>query len=106
MAQILDEIEGCVPALRRYARALTHDRDQADDLVRAGGLLDPVRMPRRERRDRGLGLLDAPALVRVDRDPDIGAHHVPGQPQAAPVVVDIGADLQLDLPESVRDRLP
>ncbi|MGN6770805.1 MAG: sigma-70 family RNA polymerase sigma factor [Rhizobiaceae bacterium] len=33
MAQILDEIEGCVPALRRYARALTHDRDQADDLV-------------------------------------------------------------------------
>jgi RNA polymerase sigma-70 factor (ECF subfamily) len=33
MAQILDEIEGCVPALRRYARALTHDHDQADDLV-------------------------------------------------------------------------
>lgn len=33
MAQILDEIEECVPALRRYARALTHDADRADDLV-------------------------------------------------------------------------
>jgi RNA polymerase sigma-70 factor, ECF subfamily len=29
----LDEIEGCVPALRRYARALTRDADRADDLV-------------------------------------------------------------------------
>jgi len=33
MVRILDEIEGCVPALRRYARALTHDPDHADDLV-------------------------------------------------------------------------
>src|SRR5690606_39142372 len=33
MSQVLDEIEGCVPALRRYARALTHDTDRADDLV-------------------------------------------------------------------------
>nr|WP_248306488.1 sigma-70 family RNA polymerase sigma factor [Devosia oryzisoli] len=29
----MDEIEACVPALRRYARALTHDADRADDLV-------------------------------------------------------------------------
>ena len=29
----LDEIEACVPALRRYARALTRDADRADDLV-------------------------------------------------------------------------
>ena len=29
----LDEIETCVPALRRYARALTHNADRADDLV-------------------------------------------------------------------------
>jgi RNA polymerase sigma-70 factor (ECF subfamily) len=33
MSQLMDEIEGCVPALRRYARALTHDPDRADDLV-------------------------------------------------------------------------
>lgn len=30
---ILDEIEAAIPALRRYAHALTRDRDQADDLV-------------------------------------------------------------------------
>lgn len=29
----MDEIADCVPALRRYARALTHERDSADDLV-------------------------------------------------------------------------
>ena len=33
MSGFLDEIEGYVPALRRYARALTHDADLADDLV-------------------------------------------------------------------------
>jgi RNA polymerase sigma-70 factor (ECF subfamily) len=33
VADILHEIEACVPALRRYARALTHDVDRADDLV-------------------------------------------------------------------------
>ena len=29
----LDEIEAAIPALRRYARALVHDRAEADDLV-------------------------------------------------------------------------
>ena len=33
MSNFLDEIEGCVPALRRYARALTRNADRADDLV-------------------------------------------------------------------------
>jgi RNA polymerase sigma-70 factor (ECF subfamily) len=33
MSRVVDEIEDCVPALRRYARALTHDADRADDLV-------------------------------------------------------------------------
>ena len=33
MQQFLDEIEGSVPALRRYARALTRNADRADDLV-------------------------------------------------------------------------
>jgi RNA polymerase sigma-70 factor, ECF subfamily len=33
VSAVLDEIETCVPALRRYARALTHDADLADDLV-------------------------------------------------------------------------
>jgi RNA polymerase sigma-70 factor (ECF subfamily) len=33
LQQFLDEIEGAIPALRRYARALTRDADRADDLV-------------------------------------------------------------------------
>ena len=33
MSDFLDEIEAAVPALRRYARALTRDIDRADDLV-------------------------------------------------------------------------
>ena len=33
MVDFLDELETCIPALRRYARALTHDIDRADDLV-------------------------------------------------------------------------
>lgn len=33
MQQFLDEIEESVPALRRYARALTRNADRADDLV-------------------------------------------------------------------------
>lgn len=30
---LLDEIESCLPALRRYAHALVRDREAADDLV-------------------------------------------------------------------------
>ncbi len=33
MSRFLDEVEACVPSLRRFARALTHEADQADDLV-------------------------------------------------------------------------
>lgn len=33
MVDFLDELETCIPALRRYARALTRDADHADDLV-------------------------------------------------------------------------
>lgn len=33
MDQFIDAVEACVPALRRYARALTRNVDQADDLV-------------------------------------------------------------------------
>jgi RNA polymerase sigma-70 factor (ECF subfamily) len=33
LSDFLDEVEACVPALRRYARALTRNADLADDLV-------------------------------------------------------------------------
>ncbi|KIZ38297.1 MULTISPECIES: RNA polymerase sigma factor [Rhodopseudomonas] len=35
MDEIAAEIEPLIPSLRRYARALLHDRDAADDLVQA-----------------------------------------------------------------------
>lgn len=33
MARPINELEGFIPSLRRYARSLTHNVDQADDLV-------------------------------------------------------------------------
>jgi RNA polymerase sigma-70 factor (ECF subfamily) len=33
VVDFLDELQACVPALRRYARALARDIDRADDLV-------------------------------------------------------------------------
>jgi RNA polymerase sigma-70 factor (ECF subfamily) len=33
MAGVRDGLAGLIPSLRRLARALTHDRDAADDLV-------------------------------------------------------------------------
>jgi RNA polymerase sigma-70 factor (ECF subfamily) len=33
LSDFLDQVEACVPALRRYARALTRNADLADDLV-------------------------------------------------------------------------
>jgi RNA polymerase sigma-70 factor (ECF subfamily) len=33
LSEFLDQVEACVPALRRYARALTRNADLADDLV-------------------------------------------------------------------------
>ena len=50
MSEFLDQIEACVPALRRYAQALTRDADVADDLVqdcleralRRRGLFRPI----------------------------------------------------------------
>ena len=33
MSDFFDQVEACVPALRRYARALTRNADLADDLV-------------------------------------------------------------------------
>jgi RNA polymerase sigma-70 factor (ECF subfamily) len=35
VADFIDELEACVPSLRRYARALAGERDLADDLVQS-----------------------------------------------------------------------
>jgi hypothetical protein len=58
---------------------------------------------RLEPRDR---LVDAPPLVGVDRDADVPAHDLAGDPQPAHVVVEVRAHLELDLAEARCDGLP
>lgn len=81
------------------------DGGVAQHVVGAGGFLDPVRVELGE----GLGPADrlghVPALVGVDRHADVGSDDRTGHPAAADVVVEVGADLQLDLPEAVGDGL-
>ena len=75
------------------------DGGVAEDVVGGGGLLDPVRVVRRQRAhpvDRGL---DVPALVGVDGDADTVTDRLTGGPHSAYVVLHIGTDLQLDLGE-------
>ena len=82
------------------------DGGQAENLVRARRLLDPVRIPGTQLGDGTDRLRHAPALVGVYGYPDVGSDRFPCQCQAACINVDIGADLQLDLGEPLRDRLP
>ena len=96
----------CSPVAILTGATAARIRGQAEDLVRARRLLDPVRVPWRQRPDRRDRLRYAPPLVRVDRDPDSRADRVPGQRQPPGVQRQVGADLQLDLAEAVGDRLP
>ena len=96
----------CSPTAILIGATAAADRGQAEDLVRARRLLDPVRIPRGQGGDRGRRLRDPPALVRVDRDADARADRVPGERHAAGVHLQVDADLQLDLAEPVADRLP
>ncbi|GAA4938390.1 hypothetical protein GCM10023238_00090 [Streptomyces heliomycini] len=114
----LDDVEGAGleelleddPVLRVLAGGHLHRGDGAadgrvaEDVVGAGGLLDPVRVELRE----GLGpadrLVHVPALVGVDRDAHIRSDGRAGGPAAPQVVVEVGADLELDLAETVGDR--
>ena len=80
------------------------DRGVAEDVVGAGGLLDPVRVERGQRPGPADGLGDVPALVGVDGDAHAGADDRAGGAAAPYVVVEVGADLQLDLGEAVGDR--
>lgn len=77
----------------------------AEDVVGAGGLLDPVGLELGEGLGPGDRLVHVPPLVGVDGDPDVGADHRAGDPAAAYVVREIGTHLQLDLPEPVGDGL-
>lgn len=76
-----------------------------EDVVGAGGLLDPVRVVRCQGLHPVDGLGHVPALVGVHGDPDVGADRLAGQPHPAQVVVQVAADLELDLPEARGDGL-
>lgn len=93
MSRFLDEMEACVPALRRYARALTHNPDLADDLVqdcleraiRKGHLWKPSG-PLRAWLFRVLLNVYRNDLRRRRRAPDpIPFENLPSEPRAANV---------------------
>src|SRR4051794_20310815 len=77
----------------------------AEDVVGARRLLDPVRVERRERAYPAHRLADVPALVGVDGDADVRPAGLARDPQAADVVVEVRADLELDLLVPVREGL-
>lgn len=81
------------------------DGGVTEDVVGTGRLLDPVGLELGEGLGPGDRLVHVPALVGVDGDADVGADHRAGDPAAAYVVRQIGAHLQLDLPEPVGDGL-
>ena len=70
----------------RDRRDAAGDRGVAEHVVGAGRLLDPGEVERRESVDPLDRLGDVPALVGVDRDPDVGPDGRAGDPQAAHVV--------------------
>ena len=81
------------------------DRGVTEHVVGAGGLLDPERLEPRQRVDPLDRLRHIPDLVRVDHQRRVRADHLARDGQAADVVVEVGADLELDVPVAGVDRL-
>lgn len=77
----------------------------AEHVVGTGRFLDPVRVVGGERLHPLHRVGHVPSLVGVDGDPDAGSDRPAGDRQPADVVVQVGADLELDLGEAVRDGL-
>src|SRR5919198_4473583 len=76
----------------------------AEHVVGARRLLDPPRVDLRQAADRVDRLLDAPHLVRVEREPIRGADRVAHDLRAPQVALGIAAHLQLQVREAVGDR--
>src|SRR5512132_531448 len=83
---------------------LTGDLGMAEDVVRAGRLLHPGEIVARQLADPLDRFVDIPALVRVDGNGDVWPDYSPRDREPSDVVVDVGADLELDLREPVGDR--
>jgi hypothetical protein len=76
----------------------------AEDVVWACRLLHPGEIVARQLSDPFDRVVDIPALVRVDGNGDVWPDRGPRDREPPDVVVDVGADLELDLSESVGDR--
>ena len=72
-----------------------------EDVVGAGRLLDPRGLVLGERVHPRDGVRHVPALVRVDGDGELRTDGTTCDGEAAPVVVEVGTDLELDLREPV-----
>ena len=72
-----------------------------EDVVGAGRLLDPRGLELGERVHPRDGVRHVPALVRVDGDREAGSDRATCDAEPAPVVVEVGPDLELDLREPV-----
>ena len=83
----------------------TADRRVPEDVVGARGLLDPVRVERRELLHPLDGLRHLPDLVGVDGDADVRAHRRAGDRHPPDVLLEVAADLELDDREAVLDGL-
>ena len=85
-------------------RLVVDGEEQALDVVGARRLFDPRGIELRERVHPLHRVRHVPPLVRVDRDGEVRAAHLPRLAEAADVVVEVRAHLELDLGESVGDR--
>src|SRR4029077_17525638 len=77
----------------------------SDDVVRARWLLDPPRVDLGERADRLDRLLDAPRLVRVERQPVLGADRLADDARALHIAREVAADLELQVRETLGERI-
>ncbi len=75
------------------------DAGVADDVVGARRLLDPGQLSWSQSIDPGDRLVHVPILVGVDGQADVGTDRLAGEGEPADVGVNVGSNLQLDLPE-------
>ena len=85
---------------------LTGDRRVPEHIVRAGRLFDPQRRELRQTAHVADGLVNIPDLISVEEQVPVGAEFRMQQRGAAEVVVNVGANLQLEVPPAASDSLP
>ena len=75
------------------------------DVVGAGRLFDPVGLELGQQLDVGDGVANLPHLVRVHHEAAFGPDLLPHDPRPPDIVLDLLADLHLDVGPAGGDRL-